>query len=231
MWVPLQVVWYGGKQHTLEIATGTSLWHRKGLDPAPIRWVLVRSTEDDGIKPTAFFSSKPECTAKDIVLWFILRWNIEITFEEVRMCLGFETQRQWSDKAIARTSPALLGLFSLIVLMAITLHPQQLPVQRASWYDKKEATFSDTLLAVRHHLWGLEQFNTSLVSAHSILIPRQLFSALRQIALYSVLVRYTLLKWPTSFSGPTSPNDGVSTAKMSDTGEVRSSVEVQHVLA
>jgi len=118
--------------------------------------------------------------------WFILRWNIEITFEEVRMFLGFETQRQWSDKAIARTSPALLGLFSLIVLMAVTLHPQRLPVQGASWYDKKEATFSDALLAVRHHLWGLEQFNPSAVSAHSILIPRQLFAALRQIALYSI---------------------------------------------
>lgn len=186
VWVPLQVVWYGNKQRTLEIATGTSLWHRTGLDPVPIRWVLVRCPEDDDIKPTAFFSSNPECAAKDIVLWFILRWNIEITFEEVRMHLGFETQRQSSDKAIERTSPALLGLFSLIVLIAITLHPRQLPIQRASWYDKKEATFSDALFAVRKHLWGLEQLTMSQDSAHSILIPRQLFSALRQIALYSV---------------------------------------------
>mgnify|MGYP001822132661 CR=1 FL=1 len=109
-----------------------------------------------------------------------------MTFEEVRMHLGFETQRQWSDKAIERTSPCLLGLFSLVVLIAIQLHPRNLPIQRSSWYDKKEATFSDALFAVRKHLWGLEQFTISPDFVDSVLIPAQLFRALRQIALYSV---------------------------------------------
>ena len=71
----------------------------------PIRWVLMRCPDDDEFEPAALFSSNQDNAAKDIVRWFVLRWNIEVTFEEVRMHLGFETQRQWSDKAIARTSP------------------------------------------------------------------------------------------------------------------------------
>jgi hypothetical protein len=185
-WVSIELAWYGGEKRTLEIATGTSLWHRTGLDPVPIRWVLMRCPDDDEFEPAALFSSNQDNAAKDIVRWFVLRWNIEVTFEEVRMHLGFETQRQWSDKAIARTSPCLLGVFSLVVLSAIKLHPRSLPIQRTSWYDKEEATFSDALFAVRKHLWGLDHFAISPISADYVPIPLQLFRALRQIALYSV---------------------------------------------
>ena len=185
-WVSMEFDWYGGEKRTLEIATGTSLWHRTGLAPVPIRWVLVRCPDDDKFESMALFSSNQDNAAKDIVRCFVLRWNIEVTFEEVRMHLGFETQRQWSDKAIERTSPCLLGLFSLVVLIAIKLHPRNLPIQRSSWYDKKEATFSDALFAVRKHLWGLEHYTISPNFADSVLIPAQLFRALRQITLYSV---------------------------------------------
>ena len=116
----------------------------------------------------------------------MLRWNIEVTFEEVRRHLGFETQRQWSDNAIERTSPCLLAIFSLGVLIAIQLHPQNLPNRRASLYEKQEASFSDALFALRNHLWGLEHFTISPIAADSILIPAQLFRALRQIVLHSV---------------------------------------------
>ena len=182
----MQLNWYGGEKRTLEIATGTSLWHRMGLDPVPIRWVLVRCPDDPKFQPLALFSSNQDTSAQDIVQCFVLRWNIEVTFEEVRRHLGFETQRQWSDNAIERTSPCLLALFSLVVLIAIKLHPQNLPIRRASWYDKQEATFSDALFALRNHLWGLEHFTISPIAADSILIPAQLFRALRQIVLHSV---------------------------------------------
>jgi hypothetical protein len=132
-WVSMEFDWYGGEKRTLEIATGTSLWHRTGLAPVPIRWVLVRCPDDDKFESMALFSSNQDNAAKDIVRCFVLRWNLEVTFEEVRMHLGFETQRQWSDKAIERTSPCLLGLFSLVVLIAIQLHPRNLPIQRSSF--------------------------------------------------------------------------------------------------
>jgi hypothetical protein len=42
-----------------------------------------------------------------------------------------ETQRELRTRAVARTTPCLLGVFSLVVLLAHTLHPQNLPARRA----------------------------------------------------------------------------------------------------
>ena len=44
------------------------------------------------------------------------RWSLEVTFEEGRAHLGIETQRQWSDRAIERSTPLLFGLYSLVTL-------------------------------------------------------------------------------------------------------------------
>lgn len=183
-WTPLKVDWYGGQKKEIEFCTGTSLWHRTGLLPVPIRWVVVRYQEKKKTKYAAFFCSVQTVSAQQIIEWFILRWNIEVTFEEVRAHLGFETQRQWSDKAIQRTTPALFALFSLVTLMAFTLHPQQLPCQSAPWYPKQEPTFSDALAAVRNHLWQLDNYSQSAQTSDAILIPAQLFRALRQVALH-----------------------------------------------
>ena len=121
--------WYGGLDKTLEIVTGVSLWYHRGTDPVRLRWVLVRCP-DHTLKPTAFFCSDPTVSADQILRWFVCRWNIEVTFEELRAHLGFETQRQWSERAIERTAPCLFGLFSLIVVMAKTLHPQDVAASR-----------------------------------------------------------------------------------------------------
>jgi hypothetical protein len=77
-----------------------------------------------------------------------------VTFEELRAQLGFETQRQWSDRAIERTTPCLFGIFSLVVIMAKLLYPQELPLRQAKWYEKDEAAISDVLAAVRRHLYS-----------------------------------------------------------------------------
>ena len=85
---------------------------------------------------------------------FVNRWPLEVTFEEARAQLGLETQRQWSDRAIERTTPALLGLFSLVVLLAHALYPTgDLPLPQAAWYPKTHATFHDVLALVRRRLW------------------------------------------------------------------------------
>jgi len=184
-WEELTVTWYGGVKKTVEFLTGTSLWHRKGYDPVPIRWILVRCPEDDHFQPVAYFCSDPTVTAEQILTWFIARWNIEVTFEESRAHLGFETQRQWSDRAIERTTPCLLGVFSLVVLMAKGLYPESLPVRQAAWYPKAEATFSDTLAAVRRDLWGQRNYDTSSSDDDLLLIPRQTVVSLLDLACYS----------------------------------------------
>jgi hypothetical protein len=183
-WQERKVLWYGGEEKEIEIVTDVCLWYRQGLAPVPIRWVLLRCPEDS-FKPQAFFCSAPQLPAAQIIAWFIARWNIEVTFEELRAHLGFETQRQWSDKAIERTAPCLFGIFSLVVLMAKVLHPDTLPVRRASWYRKEEATFIDALAAVRSDLWRSVNYSTSAQEADMVLIPHAALFSLLAAACYS----------------------------------------------
>jgi hypothetical protein len=184
VWQTLIVPWYGAETKQIEFATGCSLWYRRGLDPVPIRWVLVRCPQNS-FQPTALFCSDQQVSARQILLWFLARWNIEVTFEEMRAYLGFETQRHWSVRAVERTTPCLMGLFSLVVLMAYTLHPQQLPVRQASWYPKDQATFSDALAAVRRDLWTHFDFSTSADEANLHLISEALLLSWFDLACYS----------------------------------------------
>jgi len=108
----------------------------------------------------AVFSTDLDLPIEQIIARLVRRWNVEVTFEETRRHLGVETQRQWSDLAIARTTPALFALFSLVCLMAYRLvalgHP--LPVRVTAWYRKSEATFSDVLAMVSRVLWAEKYF-------------------------------------------------------------------------
>ena len=182
-WRRLEVVLYG-QEHRLQCVTGVALWHTPGQDPVLIRWVLVRCPEDS-FEPAAFFCSDPTVTPEQIVVWASLRWNMEVTFEELRAQLGFETQRQWSDRAIERTTPCLFGLFSLITLMAKTLHPDHLPIRQTSWYVKDEASFSDVLAAVRSHFWKGANYAMSTENPDLYLIPQATLSSLLEAACYS----------------------------------------------
>lgn len=193
VWTPMTLAWYGGRLKTVEYATGTALWHTQGRDPVPLRWLLVREPEGTvrsapagaPLKPMALCSSDPHVTLDQLLAWFVGRWNIEVTFEELRAHLGFETQRQWSPLAIGRETPCLCGLFSLAVLLAQQLYPERLPIRQSAWYEKEEATFSDVLAAVRQHLWGVGNSTRSASDPDSCLIPRQFLAALQQVACYA----------------------------------------------
>jgi DDE superfamily endonuclease len=152
--------WYGRTERRLDIASGTALWHHPGMR-VPIRWVLVR--DPDGEKePQAFLCTDLNADPGDILRWFVRRWRVETTFEEARRHLGMETQRQWSDSAILRATPALLGLFSLVTLWATRLQAEQgLPPECVRWYPKHAPTFSDALALVRRELWTSPTFAAS----------------------------------------------------------------------
>jgi hypothetical protein len=152
--------WYGHRARRLDIATGTALWHHPGRRVA-IRWVLVRDPSGEK-EPQAFLCTDLDAGPTDILRWFVRRWRTETTFEEARRHLGVETQRQWSDLAILRTTPALLALFSLVTLWANELAAERGPViERVRWYRKSLPTFSDALALVRHELWTAQLFATS----------------------------------------------------------------------
>jgi hypothetical protein len=172
LWQRSQVPWYDGRRKVLDWTTGTALWYSTGTAPLPIRWVLVRDPAGK-LLTRAYFSTDLEQPAPTIITDVVKRWSIEVTFEESRAHLGVETQRQWNDLAIERTTPALFGLFSLVVLLGQALYPHgQLPIPQSAWYHKTEASFSDVLALVRRALWGNFNYQTSATNPDMVLIPR-----------------------------------------------------------
>lgn len=170
--------WYGEGERPVEITSATAVWYHAGLPVVAIRWVLVRDPAGR-FDPQAFLCTDLDADPVQILAWFVLRWRLEVTFEEARAHLGMETQRQWSDPAIARTTPALLGLVSLITLWAADLIAEDIPRPRqASWYAKPSPTFSDAIAAVRRRLWLPEGFATSQETTELLEIPRALFDRL-----------------------------------------------------
>jgi len=186
-WQPLTVPWYDGQQCDMEICSDTAVWFHNGKAPVPIRWVLIRHPQGT-YAPLALLCTDPQQTPLNIVTWFVQRWQLEVTFEEARRHLGMETQRQWSDKAIARTTPLLLGLFSWVTLLAHALyssHPAPAPRQ-AAWYAKPLPTFSDALALVRQHLWSAyPTFRISRDEPDVRKIPKPLFDTLISTLCYA----------------------------------------------
>ena len=183
-WRRLQVTgWYGRGERLVEIVSGTALWHHPGR-LVPIRYVLVRDAAGE-LRPQAFLCTDLDADPVDILRWFVRRWSIEVTFAEVRRHLGVETQRQWSDLAIARTTPCLLALFSLVTLWASDLAARGLVLpRRAAWYAKPDITFSDALAAIRRQLWIAQAFSTSPQAQNMATIPRALLDSLTEAACY-----------------------------------------------
>jgi hypothetical protein len=152
-WQSVKVIWYEGKERNVEVASGTAVWYHTGKPPVAIRYVLVRDPNGE-FDTQALLSTDLEAAPLQIIAWFILRWRLEVTFQEVRLHLGVETQRQWSDLSIARTTPILLGLFSLVTLAAHEHYREEaFPPRSAAWYCKPLPTFSDALATLRIRLW------------------------------------------------------------------------------
>ena len=162
-WTTIDVCWYDGQVREMELASATAVWFHYGKPVVPIRWVLIRDPLGE-YETTCLLCTDPTVAPLQIVEWFVMRWQVEVTYEEARRHLGVETQRQWSDKAIARTTPALLGLFAWITLVAHVFHlsGQPVVVRQSAWYAKSLPTFSDALALVRYQLWfALPTFQTS----------------------------------------------------------------------
>ncbi len=172
-WKKLRIKnWYGERNRIVEMVSGKGVWYHVGKEAVPIRWVIVRDPLEK-FETQALFSTRTTATPKQIVEWFIKRWQVEVTFEESRRHLGIETQRQWSDKAIGRETPCLFGLFSLITMVAQELHKGgKLKIRSAAWYQKEAATFSDAIGCVRQQLWEKRSFQTSPNEVEMIKIPR-----------------------------------------------------------
>jgi hypothetical protein len=166
--------WYGEHNRLLQVASATALWYHSGMPVIALRWILIRDPLGQ-FETQALLCTDVHATPAFILDCFVQRWQMEVTSEEARAHFGVKTQRQWSDKAIARTTPCLLGLYSIVTLLAQPLFVTgQLSVRGAALYPKPLATFSDTIASVRRWLWSHEHFSTSLYEPDVIKIPRLL---------------------------------------------------------
>ena len=145
----------------------------------PLRWVLVRDPQGE-FATQALLCTDRAVEPAQILEWFVLRWQLEVTFQEVRAHLGVETQRQWSDHAIARTTPILMGLFSWTTLAAHLMQEQRPMSHRtAAWYAKPSPTFVDAIALVRRHLWlASEGFSLSDAEPDIWKVPAALYHRL-----------------------------------------------------
>jgi hypothetical protein len=177
--------WYSEPERTVEIASATAVWYHSGMPPLPIRWVLVRDPQGK-FESQALLSTDLSVEPVQLLEWFVLRWRLEVTWQEARTHLGLETQRQWNARAISRTTPALLGLFSIVTLLAGQLAQEHaLPVRQAVWYRKSLPTFVDAIAIVRRDLWTSTHFCMSPGKADMVEIPCTLLNRLTETLCYA----------------------------------------------
>ncbi len=153
--------WYGNKGKVMLMTSGKAIWDSNKGVRVMVSWVLLKDPEGK-LKPVLLACSQPNCDPVDMVRFFVRRWRVEVTFAEVRRHLGIETQRQWSDQAIERTTPILMALKSICCLLAKGLfEKRKIEIRTAAWYPKSHFTFSDILAAVRQYIWANNNFPTS----------------------------------------------------------------------
>lgn len=154
--------WYGNQAKKMQFCSGVAIWDSNKGVRVKVRWVLLKDPEGK-LDPVLLACCDPDLTARQVIRFFVRRWRVEVTFAELRRHLGVETQRQWSELAIERTTPVLFALKSIVCLLAQPLYrrPGGIPVQQAAWYPKQHLSFSDVLTAVRQALWRQVQFPTS----------------------------------------------------------------------
>ena len=172
-WLTASVSWYDGTIRTLELASQTAVWYHHGKPPVPIRWVLIRDPQSE-LDTQALPCTDQTVAPTQILEWFVLRWQLEVTYQEARAHPGVETQRQWSDRAIARTTAILMGLFSWVARAAHSLQQDHPITQRtAAWYIKPAPTFVNAIALVRRHLWmASHSFSTSVPDSRLCTIKR-----------------------------------------------------------
>lgn len=177
--------WYGTGARRIEVVSDTAVWYHTGLPPVPLRWVLIRDPNGK-FDTQALLCTDLDVPPEQILTWFVRRWQLEVTFEEAHRHLGIETQRQWSELAIRRTTPALLGLFSLVTLFTHQ-YVSRTPVylRQAAWYPKAQPTFADALALVRREQWAHGAFHLSGSEPDLVKVPRGFIERLTETLCYA----------------------------------------------
>lgn len=150
-WVRLLAPWYSGKTKDLDVLTGTCLWYHNSAGGVPIRWVLTKDPNGEN-KPVAILITDFKICAEQAIAFFVGRWPIETTFQEINQHLGLETIHTWSDLSVNRTAPAIIASYSiacLVVSQAIEDTGREIAPETTAWYRKNTITFSDVMIYLK----------------------------------------------------------------------------------
>jgi hypothetical protein len=174
--------WRGreGPCHGYTIPDEESGSYRLGdpYDPVAMRYLLARDPAGE-LSDAAYVCTEERFLPVEILRCVVQRWGVKVSFEEARAHLGLETQRQWSDLAIARTTPVLLGLFSVVTLLAVQWHQAGfLVAEQTTWCEKECPTFSDGIRLARQQIWWSRITGSSRPLADVLQLPQTLLEAI-----------------------------------------------------
>lgn len=177
VWAEVEVPWYGGGSQVMRVLTGIGLWTAPRLRPLPLNYVVTRDPSGTH-RDAVYFCTDGKLPPAEVLAHVVRRWSLEVTFAELRAHLGMETQRQWSDRAIARTTPVLMGLFSVVSVLAVGWHGRgELSTCGSAWYAKGEPTFSDCLSLTRQKIWRHQNQTGSSAEEVLLQLPKALWEA------------------------------------------------------
>lgn len=146
-WIRLKAPWYSGRTKELDVLTGTCLWYHNSVGGVPIRWILTKDPKGEN-KTIAILVTDFRICAEKAIEFFVGRWPIETTFQEINQHLGLETVHTWSDISINRTAPSIIASYSLACLIvneSVAKEGVKITPETTAWYEKETVTFSDVM--------------------------------------------------------------------------------------
>ena len=162
-WIRLSAPWYNGKTKDLDVLTGTCLWYHNTVGGVPIRWIITKDPNGNN-KPLAILVTDFGVCAEEAIKFFVGRWPIETTFQEINQHLGLETIHTWSDLSINRTAPTIIASYSIACLMvseAIKDTGIEILPEKTAWYSKDTPTFSDVMVYLKLLILNKRYFSQS----------------------------------------------------------------------
>jgi hypothetical protein len=177
--------WDGDGPREVDVCTDTAVWYHAGKPPVPLRWVLLRDPKG-AFTPQALWSTHLEQTPEHLLTWCVRRWTIEVTCEEARAHVGMATPRQWHERAIGRTTPGLLSLYSLITVTAhLRIHKGAHGVRSTAWHPKTRPPCAEAMALVRRHVWDHISFSMSQQDIDMRNIPHTLLERFTEALCYA----------------------------------------------
>jgi DDE superfamily endonuclease len=152
---------------------------------APLRPLRVVAVDPlgGGRKPQAFFSTCPDDTAEAVLTRYAARWSMEVTNHDAKGQLGFEEPQGWTRRAVQRTAPVAMLLYSLVVLWFSREGHRHYEAPHRPWYPgKTQASFADMLATLRCQSVGSEVLSMGLHGRGSRNVVNALLHAVKLAA-------------------------------------------------